>query len=235
MLIQGLAVEDRPGLRLEVPARRSPVYTITMCPIIPMHRMLSIAPNLLTTQRLLLRQWRDSDRDAFARLNADPLVMEHFPRCLSRDESEAWVSRTQEVIAERGWGLWAVEVRGIAPCIGFVGLSTPGFTAHFTPCVEIGWRVAKEFWGNGYATEAAIAVLRFGFEKLTLEQIVSFTSPLNERSIGVMKRIGMSRDPAEDFDHPNLPPGHRLQRHVLYRMRRSEWDRQCVPRDAPVT
>jgi len=223
LVIQGLAVEDRPGLRLEVPARRSPVYTITMRPIIPMHSMLSIAPNLLTTQRLLLRQWRDSDRDAFARLNADPLVMEHFPRCLSRDESDAWVSRTQEVIAERGWGFWAVEVRRVAPFIGFVGLSVPRFTAHFTPCVEIGWRVAKEFWGNGYAAEAAIASLRFGFEKLTLQQIVAFTAPLNERSIGVMKRIGMSRDPADDFDHPNLPPGDRLQRHVLYRMQRSDW------------
>ncbi|MBS0421476.1 MAG: GNAT family N-acetyltransferase [Proteobacteria bacterium] len=187
--------------------------------------MLSIAPNLLTTQRLLLRQWRDSDRDAFARLNEDPLVMEYFPRCLPRDESEAWVSRTQVAMAERGWGLWAVEVRGVVPFIGFVGLSVPMFTAHFTPCVEIGWRIAKEFWGHGYATEAAIASLHFGFEKLRLQQIVSFTASLNERSIGVMQRIGMTHNCADDFDHPSLPAGHRLQRHVLYRMQRSDWER----------
>jgi len=149
--------------------------------------------------------------------------MEHFPRCLSRDESDAAVTRTQELIEQRGWGFWAVEVRGVAPFIGFVGLSVPRFTTHFTPCVEIGWRLAKEFWGHGYASEAAMASLRFGFEKLTLEQIVAFTVPLNERSIGVMKRIGMSRDAADDFDHPNLPPGHPLQRHVLYRMSRSDW------------
>jgi RimJ/RimL family protein N-acetyltransferase len=185
--------------------------------------MQSIAPNLLTTQRLLLRQWRDSDRDAFARLNVDPIVMEHFPRCWLRNESDAAVTRLQEVIAERGWGFWAVEVPGVAEFIGFVGLSVPRFTAPFTPCVEIGWRLAKEFWGHGYATEAAIASLRFGFEKLTLEQIVAFTVPTNERSMAVMKRIGMSRDPADDFDHPNLPPGDRLRRHVLYRMRRSSW------------
>jgi RimJ/RimL family protein N-acetyltransferase len=194
--------------------------------------MLSIAPNLLTTQRLLLRQWRDSDRDAFARLNADPVVMEHFPRCLSRDESDAAITRTQEVINQRGWGFWAVEVRGVAPFIGFVGLSVPRFTTHFTPCVEIGWRVAKEFWGKGYATEAAMAALRFGFEKLTLEQIVAFTVPLNERSIGVMKRIGMSRDAADDFDHPNMSPGDPLRRHVLYRMDRADWERMYVPRGA---
>ena len=159
--------------------------------------------------------------------------MEHFPRCLSRDESDAWVTRTQEVIADRGWGLWAVEVRGVAPFIGFVGLSVPRFTAHFTPCVEIGWRIAKEFWGNGYAAEAANASLRFGFEKLTLEQIVSFTATLNERSIGVMKRIGMSHVSADDFDHPNLPTGDRLQRHVLYRMHRSDWARVWVPSGTP--
>jgi RimJ/RimL family protein N-acetyltransferase len=249
--------------RLGVPARRSPVYTITMCPIIPTHRMLSIAPNILTTQRLILRQWRETDLDGFARLNADPAVMEFMPGRLSRDESDAIAARYQAGIAARGWGFWAVEVKGAevaaprepdvaapsAPFIGFVGLSVPRFVAHFTSpiaksrlrrflpgapqpayerrdfraltCVEIGWRLAREHWGNGYASEAASACLRFGFEKLTLKQIVAFTVPLNKRSIGVMERIGMSRDPADDFDHPNLPPGDPLQRHVLYRLNRT--------------
>jgi RimJ/RimL family protein N-acetyltransferase len=204
-----------------------------------MHRMQSIAPNLLTTERLILRQWQESDRDAFARLNADPVVMEHFPRCLTREESDAAVTRTQKTIGERGWGFWAVEVRGGAPFIGFVGLSIPGFEAHFTsaqaPCVEIGWRLLREHWRKGYVSEAAVECLRFGFEKLTLQEIVAFTVPLNVRSRAVMERIGMSRDPADDFDHPNLEPGHPLRRHVLYRMSRSDWARLYAPRDAPVT
>jgi RimJ/RimL family protein N-acetyltransferase len=189
-------------------------------------------PSLLTTERLILRQWRESDREPFARLNADPVVMRHFPSCLSRDESDAAVIRTQKFIEDRGWGFWAAELRGTAEFIGFVGLSAPGFTTHFTPCVEIGWRLLREHWGHGYASEAAAASLRFGFEKLTLQEIVAFTVPLNERSMGVMKRIGMTRDPADDFDHPNFAPGHPLQRHVLYRMKRSAWDRLYAPGDA---
>ncbi len=257
--------------------------------------MLSIAPNLLTTQRLILRPWKESDRVEFARLNADPVVMEFMPARLSRDESDVMAARIQAVIEQRGWGFWAVEVKGAdvaaggeaggaspddagvvtggeaggvspddagvvtggeaggvspddagvvsrdesgrtspdgavggvasprVPFIGFVGLSVPSFTAHFTPCVEIGWRLVKEHWGSGYASEAAEACLRFGFEKLTLKQIVAFTVPLNKRSIGVMERIGMSRDPADDFDHPKLPPGNPLQRHVLYRINCTDW------------
>jgi RimJ/RimL family protein N-acetyltransferase len=186
--------------------------------------MLSIAPNILTTQRLILRPWRETDRDGFARLNADPVVMEFMPRCLSRDESDAIAARYRAGIEARGWGFWAVEVKGTddrAPFIGFVGLGVPRFVAPFSPCVEIAWRLSKEHWGNGYASEAASACLRFGFEKLTLKQIVAFTVPLNKRSIGVMERIGMSRDPADDFDHPNLPLGDPLRRHVLYRLNRS--------------
>jgi len=197
--------------------------------------MQSIAPTLLTTERLILRQWRDSDREPFARLNADPVVREFFPRCLTRDESDAAITGAQKFIEERGWGFWAVEVKGGAPFIGFVGLSAPGFKTHFTPCVEIGWRLAREHWGHGYASEAAVASLRFGFEKLTLEEIVAFTVPLNERSRRVMERIGMSRDPADDFDHPNVEPGHPLRRHVLYRMTRSGWHRLYGSRDAPAT
>jgi len=199
--------------------------------IIPTRSRQSIVPSLLTTERLILRQWREADREPFARLNADPQVREFFPRCLTRDESDADVSRIHQWIEERGWGFWAVEVRGGAPFIGFVGLSVPNFRS----CVEIGWRLAKEHWGHGYASEAAVASLRFGFEKLTLQEIVAFTVPLNERSMGVMKRIGMTRDPADDFDHPNVEPGHPLRRHVLYRMKRSDWDRLYAPRDAPVT
>jgi RimJ/RimL family protein N-acetyltransferase len=153
--------------------------------------------------------------------------MEFLPRRLSRDESDAAVLRIRMGMEERGWGFWAVEVKGTAqagsPFIGFVGLSIPGFEAHFTPCVEIGWRLAKEHWGFGYASEAAAASLRFAFEKLRLQQIVAFTVPLNKRSIRVMERIGMSRDVAGDFEHPKLPVGHPLRLHVLYRVNRSAW------------
>ena len=201
-----------------------------------MHRMQSIAPNLLTTERLILRQWQESDRDAFARLNADPVVREFFPRVQTREESDADAARVQKAIEERGWGFWAVEVRGGASFIGFVGLSIPRFEAHFTspqaPCVEIGWRLLREHWRKGYVSEAAVECLRFGFEKLTLQEIVAFTVPLNVRSRAVMERIGMSRDPADDFDHPNLEPGHPLRRHVLYRMRRSDWARVSISGDA---
>ena len=197
-----------------------------------MHRMQSIAPNLLTTERLILRQWQESDRDAFARLNADPVVREFFPRVQTREESDADAARVQKAIEERGWGFWAVEVRGGASFIGFVGLSIPGIETHFSPCVEIGWRLLKEHWGKGYVSEAAVECLRFGFEKLTLQEIVAFTVPLNLRSRAVMERIGMSRDPADDFDHPNLEPGHPLRRHVLYRMRRSDWARLSISGDA---
>jgi RimJ/RimL family protein N-acetyltransferase len=191
----------------------------------------------LITERLILRPWRDSDLEPFARLNDDPAVMEFMPRRLTRDESDAFAARIRAVIEQRGWGLWAVEVRAgakaraagqIGPAariagvrfIGYVGLSVPGFEASFTPCVEIGWRLAKEHWGHGYASEAAGLCLRFAFEKLRLEEVVSFTVPLNKRSIGVMERIGMRRNADDDFDHPKLAPGHPLRRHVLYRLKR---------------
>jgi RimJ/RimL family protein N-acetyltransferase len=181
----------------------------------------------LTTSRLILRRWREADLSPFADLNDDPVVMEFMARRLSRDESDAFAARIRADIEKRGWGLWAVEVKGAArtavPFIGYVGLSIPSFDAHFTPCVEIGWRLSKEHWGYGYASEAAAASLRFAFQKLTFQQIVAFTVPLNERSIRVMERIGMSRDPAGDFEHPKLPPGHPLRPHVLYRANRTQW------------
>jgi len=172
----------------------------------------------LATERLLLRQWRDDDRAPFAELNADPEVMRYFPRTQSLAESDALVDRQQALIVERGWGLWAVD----APegFIGFVGLSEPRFEAHFTPAVEVGWRLARRAWGKGYATEAARACLAFGFGELGLDEIVSFTAITNMPSRRVMERLGMRRDPADDFDHPALAEGDPLRRHVLYRLRR---------------
>jgi RimJ/RimL family protein N-acetyltransferase len=177
----------------------------------------------LNTKRLLLRPWQESDRAAFARLNADPEVMEFMGRRLSRDESDAMAARIQAEIEQRGWGLWAIEVQGGDAFVGFVGLSIPSFDAHFTPCIEIGWRLARAHWHHGYASEAATESLRFAFEELQLPQIVSFTVPLNTRSIRVMESIGMSRDAAGDFEHPRLAPSHPLRSHVLYRMNRDTW------------
>jgi RimJ/RimL family protein N-acetyltransferase len=145
--------------------------------------------------------------------------MEHFPKPLDRAESDARAAQIRAHFDEHGFGLWAVEVPGIADFIGFVGITVPTFEAPFTPCVEIGWRLAAAHWGRGYATEAARAVLGFGFRSLGLREIVSFTVPANLRSRRVMERIGMTRSPDDDFDHPSLPKGHPLQRHVLYRAR----------------
>lgn len=171
----------------------------------------------LRTDRLLLRQWRDEDREPFAALNADPIVMEHFPSTMTRRESDAFVDFNIATIAERGWGLWAVEADGAF--IGFVGLNVPRFEAHFTPAVEIGWRLARGAWGHGYATEAARAVLAFAFGELGLEEVVSFTTVENRRSRRVMERIGMTYDPDGDFDHPNVTV-ERVRPHVLYRLAR---------------
>lgn len=172
----------------------------------------------LRTERLVLRQWRTSDREPFARMNADPRVMQYFPGVLSRAESDELAARIEAHIAQHGWGLWAVEVPGATPFAGYVGLATPRFEAHFTPCTEIGWRLAVEWWQRGYATEGARVALGFAFRQLGLREVVSFTTPGNERSRRVMERLGMTRDPADDFDHPDLPPGHTLRRHVLYRI-----------------
>ena len=176
----------------------------------------------LRTSRLVLRDWRDEDLPVFAALNADPKVMEFFPRLLDREESDALAARIRGGLAERGFGLWAVEVRGSALFIGFVGLSTPSFEAHFTPCVEIGWRLARVHWGLGYATEASRAALEFGFRNLGLKEIVSFTVPANRRSRSVMERLGMTHSAEDDFQHPLVPQGHPLRRHVLYRRRESK-------------
>ena len=172
----------------------------------------------LRTERLTLRRWRDADRAPFAQMNADPRVMEFFPAPLSREESDALITRIEAGFDRHGFGLWALEVRETGEFIGFTGLAPPEFEAHFTPAVEVGWRLAAPAWGRGYATEAARAAIAFGFERAGLEEIVSMTSVLNERSRAVMERLGMSRDPADDFDHPGIPAGHPLRRHVLYRL-----------------
>jgi len=172
----------------------------------------------LRTDRLRLRQWTAEDFAPFAELNTDPEVMRHFPATLSRQQSDALAERERTAIAERGWGLWAVEVVDGPSFVGFVGLTEQTFPAHFTPAVEVGWRLAGSAWGHGYATEAARAAVAFGFGELGLDEIVSMTVPGNERSRRVMERLGMTRDPADDFDHPRVPAGSPLRRHVLYRL-----------------
>jgi len=174
------------------------------------------------TDRLLLRGWREDDLKPFAALNADPEVMRHFPAPLARADSDALAARVAGHLDREGWGLWAVEVTGAGPggrgrFAGFTGLSVPGFDAPFGPAVEVGWRLARWAWGHGFATEAATAALGVGFDELGLHEIVSFTAVPNERSQAVMRRIGMTRDPGEDFDHPLVPAGP-LRRHVLYRI-----------------
>ena len=176
-------------------------------------------PATLLTPRLTMRAWRRDDREPFAALNADPEVMRHFPSTLSRAKSDELADRIEDHFARHGFGLWAVEIPGVAPFAGYAGLSVPAFAAPFTPCVEIGWRLARAFWRQGYATEAARSVAVFAFETLRLPELVSFTVPDNAASRRVMEKLGMTRDPSEDFDHPSLPAGHPLRRHVLYRLR----------------
>ena len=174
---------------------------------------------MLETERLRLRDWRPSDRKPFAEINVDPRVMEFFPKLLTREESDAMVERIEAHFRTHGFGLYAAELRESRRFIGYIGLHEPAFEAHFTPCVEIGWRLASDVWGLGLATEGALAVARHGFENLGLDEIVSFTVPANHRSIRVMEKIGMARDAGGDFDWPDLPVGHRLGPHVLYRLK----------------
>ena len=186
----------------------------------PMCLLLSPRRMELITKRLRLRLWRDEDLPAFGALNSDPRVMQYMPKRLDRAESDAFAERIKENFARNGFGLWAVEVIGIADFIGFTGLSVPRFDAHFTPCVEIGWRLVFDYWGHGYATEAACAAGDYGFSQLGLKEIVSFTVTANQRSRKVMERIGMTHFPENDFHHPLLPEGHPLRCHVLYRLGR---------------
>ena len=177
---------------------------------------------LLRTERLLLRPWRDTDLPEFAAQNADPEVRAHFPGTLTREESNASAAKIREHAERHGYGPFAVEIPGVAEFAGFIGLMNIGYQSSFTPAVEIGWRLGRAYWGRGYATEGARAALGFGFETVGLEEIVSVTVPANRRSWTVMERIGLKRDPAEDFDHPDLPDGP-FKRHVLYRIKREDW------------
>lgn len=181
-------------------------------------RILQDIP-VLATDRLILRPWRDDDLPAFRAMGADPRVMAYFPALLSADESDQLAGRIRARMAERGFGLWAIEVPDQVPFAGFCGLNIPDYDLPCGPCVEIGWRLAAPCWSKGWATEAARAALMFGFAQLGLREIVSFTAATNRRSARVMERIGMVHDEAGDFEHPLVPPGHPLRPHVLYRRR----------------
>jgi RimJ/RimL family protein N-acetyltransferase len=187
----------------------------------------------LKTQRLRLREWRDDDLAPFATMNADPAVMEFLPSTLSRVESDAFAGRIRAHFDEHIFGLWAVEEVASGSFIGFVGLSVPHFDIPFMPCVEIGWRLARDHWGRGYATEAAMEAIKFGFERAELAEIVSFTVPMNQRSRGVMTKLGLQREAKDDFEHPSLPVGHRLRSHVLYRLESWRFRAAAAERQTP--
>jgi RimJ/RimL family protein N-acetyltransferase len=174
----------------------------------------------IRTERLLLRRWRETDRLPFQKINADPRVMELMPELLSPEASDALIARIETHFEIHGFGLFAVERLEDTTLAGFIGLSVPEFEAPFMPAVEVGWRLAFESWGRGLATEGARAVVRYGFEDLALDNIVSFTVPANRRSRRVMEKLGLKHEPRDDFDHPGLPEGHPLRRHVLYRVAR---------------
>jgi RimJ/RimL family protein N-acetyltransferase len=181
------------------------------------------APAELETPRLHLRAWTDDDLPAFAAMNADPEVMRHFPEAMSADKSDRLAKRIRDNMTKHGWGLWAIDIKSGPHFGGFVGLAIPTFKEHFTPAVEIGWRLARDCWGRGYATEGAQAVLTFAFGRLNLAEVVSFTAEGNERSRAVMERLGMTHKPAEDFDHPMIAAGSPVRRHVLYRLTQKRW------------
>lgn len=177
----------------------------------------------METDRLIMRRWRPEDLEPFAALNADPEVMRYFPACLSKDECAAFIERAETTFENYGFGLWVTEHKDSGEFMGFIGLSVPRFEVAFNPCVEIGWRLARKFWGSGYATEGAQKALQFGFEDAGLPEIVSFTYEGNHPSRKVMERLGMKYDPSGDFNHPNISTGHWLEKHVLYRLARQDW------------
>lgn len=184
---------------------------------------MAMPPRTLTTGRLLLRPWRDSDHAPFRALNADPEVMRYFPKPLSDQETDALIASWQGHIEQHGWGFWAVERSSDRAFVGAVGMAHATFPARFTPAVEIGWRICRPCWRQGYTLEAAREALRFGFDILQLAEIVAFTLPSNQPSRMVMERLGMSRDPGDDFEHPSVDPGHPMRPHVLYRLGRATW------------
>lgn len=181
---------------------------------------------MIQTPRLILRQWQETDLEPWAEMNADPAVREFFTTLLTREKSDQWVRRHAAAIEEKGWGFWAAELRETSQFIGFVGLFKLETGFPFCPAVEVGWRLAREYWGKGYATEGGRASLAFGFEELQLEEIIAITPVGNQRSRRVMAKLGMHHDENDDFDEPTIPLHHPLRRHVLYRLEREEWQGQ---------
>lgn len=184
---------------------------------------------MLKTERLILRKWNEADREPFARMNADSRVMEYLGGTMSRDRSDEVADRIEAHFRAHGFGLCAAELAESGEFIGFIGLAVPTFEAAFTPCVEIGWRLAAEYWGAGLATEGAREIVRYAFEELGLPELVSLTAIGNERSRRVMAKLGMTHDAADNFDHPRLPAGDPLRRHVLYRLTREKWVKSFAP------
>lgn len=178
----------------------------------------------MLTERLVLRRWEERDREPFAALNSDPQVMRFFRSTMTPAESDQFLDRIERGFEQHGFGLWAVQLRSTGQLIGFTGLAWQTFPAHFTPAVEVGWRLIPSAWGYGYATEAARAALEFGFGPAGLTDVVSMTAVLNEPSQAVMRRLGMTRDPADDFDHPRVPEGSPLRPHVLYRITAADFE-----------
>lgn len=178
------------------------------------------APLELHTRRCVLRQWKDTDFAPWAAMNADPEVRRHFPSVATEEQAHGEATRGRDAIAQRGWGFWALEVPGLLPFAGFVGLNVPHYDAPWVPAVEIGWRLPRAAWGQGLATEAAQAALDFAFARLGLGEVVAITTPANTPSRRVMERLGMVRDETGDFDHPRIEAGHPMRRHVLYRKAR---------------
>ena len=183
-------------------------------------------PTILRTQHLILRRWKESDFFPFAGMNADQRVMEFMLGTMTEEETRQSIEGIKKHFDAHGFGRWAVEVAGSGQFIGFVGISIPPYTLPFRPCVEVAWRICAEEWGKGYAPEAAKEALRDGFERVALEEIVSFTTLTNLKSRRVMEKLGMRYCPSEDFDHPMVPEGHRLRRHALYRMGKADWSAQ---------
>jgi RimJ/RimL family protein N-acetyltransferase len=181
------------------------------------------APVELRTPRLLLRQWKDSDVDAWCDMNADAEVRQYFPKVNSREDSIGELDRIRASITQRGWGMWAAEVPGVAPFIGFIGLNAPGFPAPWQPAVEAGWRLKRDAWGKGYATEGARAALKFAFEWLELPEVVALSVTTNTPSHRVMERCGMTPWPGVEFDHPRVPADWPLKRHIVHRVKVADW------------
>jgi RimJ/RimL family protein N-acetyltransferase len=179
---------------------------------------------MIETKRLILRQWKQEDYKPFAKLNADSAVMEYFPSLLTKKQSDTLANTFKALIVKQGWGVWALEEKATGQFVGALGLHEPTGDLPFLPCVEIEWRLAYEYWGKGYATEAGQEALRYAFEVLKLEEVVSFTAVVNKRSSALMQRLGMQNS-YKDFEHPALPKGHRLRKHVLYKIKKDKWER----------